>query len=725
MEETDDILSEFLIETQEGIDQLDRDLVTLEQEPGAPEVIGQIFRTIHTIKGSSSFLALDRLGEVAHHGESLLSLLREGTCDATTEVTDALLSVVDAIRAILAHVEKDGTEGNTDYSQLLRTLKAMTDEPPRFAERPGNTPAATGKLAPNVSTNSNSLRVDVGLLDQLMNLVGELVLARNQILQVTEVLEDSGLLGTCQRLNLVTTELQEGVMKTRMQAIGSAWTKFPRVVRDLASSCGKQVNLEMSGHETELDKTIIESIRDPLTHAIRNAVDHGIEPPAEREQLGKPTAGTLRLRAFHEGGQVNIEIADDGRGIDPDKVRAKAASNGMLSADRIAQLSDREALQLIMQPGFSTAERVTNVSGRGVGMDVVKTNIESIGGTLDIHSVVGEGTTLRVKIPLTLAIIPALIVTSRGDRFAIPQANLLELVRLDTALEGNGIEYIDGAPVHRLRGELLPLAHLDEELGWEATDQDDSGPDGSAQPSSLVVLQADGRQFGLAVESILDTEEIVVKPLGTQLSGIQAFAGAAIMGDGRVALILDVIGLAHQTGLLGDGGSQGQPTTPDSQKSTHDTPSWLLLGLSDRHVAIELSEVARLEELDVDQIERAGSREVIQYRGEIMPVVRLATLFGDEPTRPEQTSLPVVVVRDTHGRTVGLLVDTILDVVDEDVEICRNSATPWLRGAAALQGRVTDLLDASHLVAQQFVNPGGPDPHHEHNSIETPSEVQR
>ncbi|MFN3242708.1 MAG: chemotaxis protein CheW [Planctomycetota bacterium] len=698
MEDTDDILAEFLVETLEGIDQLDRDLVTLEQEPGCKEVIAQIFRTVHTIKGSSSFLSLDRLGEVAHRGESLLSLLRDGRCDVTTEVTDALLGMADAIRAILGHVERDQNEGGEDHAELLATLKALVEDPPRL-EAGAAAARSVGAGTSTVGAASSALRVDVGLLDQLMNLVGELVLARNQILQATDQLEDSGLLGTCQRLNLVTTELQEGVMKTRMQQVGSAWTKLPRVVRDLATGLGKRVELEMTGHETELDKAIIETIRDPLTHAVRNAVDHGIEDPASREAAGKSVAGHLRLRAFHEGGQVNIEISDDGRGIDPEKVRAKAVANGLLTMDAAATLSERETLQLIMQPGFSTAEQVTAVSGRGVGMDVVKTNIEAIGGTLDVHSSVGKGTTLRIKIPLTLAIVPALIVTSRGNRFAIPQANLLELVRLDASQSGRGVEYINGAPVHRLRGELLPLAHLDEELGW-AGDGDGDG-DGNAGCSNLVVLQADGRQFGLVVESILDTEEIVVKPLGRQLHGIRAFAGAAIMGDGRVALILDVLGLAQQTGLFGEGGASARQLVAEAEAVSRAKSSWLLLGVAGRRVALELSSVARLEELGADEVERAGGSEVLQYRGEIMPIVRVSRLFDDGAPADPARQLPLVVVRDHDGRSAGLAVDEILDIVEEDVEVGRSAGAPWLRGAATLQGRVTDLLDVDHLVALQ------------------------
>lgn len=387
-----------------------------------------------------------------------------------------------------------------------------------------------------------SIRVDVGLLDKLMNLVGELVLARNQITQFGSSQEDPAFLGTVQRLNLLTGELQAGVMKTRMQPVGSVWGKFPRLVRDLAVACGKQVRIDMEGQETELDRTIIEAVRDPLTHMVRNAVDHGIEPPAERAAWGKPAEGRLFLHALHEGGKVVIELTDDGGGIDPRRVRDKALLSGLVTPEQAARLGDRELLDLIFLPGFSTTDRVTQFSGRGVGMDVVRTNIEKIGGTVDVDSTLGRGTTIRMKIPLTLAIIPALVVSTGGDRYAIPQVSLLELVRLEGEQVRKGVEQFHGIPVYRLRGNLLPLVYLDRELGVE--------PIRAGDEINIVVLQADDRPFGLVVDAIRDTEEIVVKPLQKALKGIGVFSGATIMGDGNVALILDVLGLAQRAGVV-------------------------------------------------------------------------------------------------------------------------------------------------------------------------------
>jgi two-component system chemotaxis sensor kinase CheA len=706
----EDVLKEFLVETHEGLDQFDRDLVALEQDPGSKEVLGRIFRTIHTIKGSSGFLALDQLGAVTHAGENLLSLLRDGRCVVTADITSGLLAMADAIRDILDQVEREQREGDGDWSALIGSLTRLAEAP---VERPAATADGAGTVAgasgggttadaARASVVDNSLRVDVGLLDTLMNLVGELVLARNQILQFSAAREDAAFVGTCQRLNLVTTELQEGVMKTRMQPIGSVWTKFPRVVRDLAIACGKLVRLELEGRTTELDKTIIESIKDPLTHAIRNAVDHGIEPPAVRRERGKAEEGCVRLRAFHEGGQVNIEISDDGGGIDPQKVRAKAVATGVVPADRAARMTERELLQLVMLPGFSTAEKVTSVSGRGVGMDVVKTNIERIGGTIDIHSVVGTGTTLRIKIPLTLAIIPALIVTSGGERFAIPQVNLLELVRLEGDQVGDCIERVHGTPVYRLRGNLLPLACLDAELGHRgAAAGEHREPPADA---NIVVLRADDRQFGLVVESILDTEEIVVKPLGKQLKNIPAFAGAAIMGDGRVALIVDVIGLAQKAGMVPSERGEAAVAAVDATRAEQQRTALLLLAVpGGLRVAVDLSVVARLEEFAADAVEHTADHEVVQYRGEIMPLLRLAHLLTDgrAPATPAPVDggLQVVVVRGTDGRSVGLVVERILDIVDERIEVTRRSARPGIRGALTLQGRVTDLLDVEGLLA--------------------------
>ncbi len=537
------------------------------------------------------------------------------------------------------------------------------------------------------SVADSSIRVDVDLLDALMNLVGELVLTRNQLLQRSATRQDPELQRTAQRLNLIAGELQEGVMKTRMQPIDNVWSKLPRVVRDLCLTLGKSVRVDMEGRDTELDKTILEAVKDPLTHLVRNSVDHGIEDPSCRIAAGKPAEGRLLLRAFHEGGQVNIEITDDGAGLDPVKLRDKAVSQGMLTREAADQLGDRETLRLILTPGFSTAAVVTNVSGRGVGMDVVKTNIEKIGGAIDIVSVLGQGTTVRIKIPLTLAIIPALVISAVGNLYAIPQVNLLELVRLEREQVLTRIETIQGTPVIRLRGALLPLVDLRERLG---------APQEDHETTFIVVLQADGRQFGLVVDDIKDTEEIVVKPLGKQLRGVPLYAGATIMGDGRVALILDATALAKQAGMVSD---SSHSSTSSDHAADVERKALLVLGLSDgRRVALPLSAVDRLEQFPMDRIERVGGHEVVQYRGEILPLVRLDRAlqsFGDQADAD-----PVQVVVCQHrGRMVGFVVAQIHDIVEDELAIRTHLDTGGHQGSAVVSKHVTELVDVDRAIS--------------------------
>ena len=570
MEGMEEVIKEFLVESNEGLDRFDRDLLALEKNRSSRELLDSVFRAIHTIKGTGGVLGYEKLVAISHVGESILSRMRDGRLLLSAEIATALLTMADALRRIVEEIAGSGNEGDGDFAGVIQQLNAVLDGakpkptpptsmpceaalldaqvPPRSDDIPaaaqdcqpdegdadaelqlkadsrlpgeplGATGAAPAKAvaegpkaqSDHRDVSSNTIRVDVALLDKVMNLVGELVLARNQVLQFTAGQEDSGFASTAQRLNLITTELQEGVMKTRMQPIGNVWNKLPRIVRDMSVGCGKRVQVQMEGADTELDKTIIEAIKDPLTHIIRNAVDHGIELPEARTAAGKPPEGHLVLRAFHEGGQVNIEVSDDGTGISTEKLKAKAIAKGLITADHAARMSERELLNLAFAPGLSTAEQVSNISGRGVGMDVVKTNIEKIGGTVDLQSTRGKGTLLKIKIPLTLAIIPALIVTSGGERFAIPQVSLIELVRCDS--EQTGIENIHGAPVYRLRGNLLPLVDLNRELRLPSQRNSDS--------VNVVVLQAGDRQFGLIVDEINDTEEIVVKPLSKQLKSV-------------------------------------------------------------------------------------------------------------------------------------------------------------------------------------------------------------
>ncbi|MGO9085792.1 MAG: chemotaxis protein CheA [Terriglobales bacterium] len=743
----DEIVKDFLIESGENLDRLDQELVKLEADPKSNELLASIFRTIHTIKGSCGFLGFARLEKVAHAGENLLSRLRDGKLSLTAELTSGLLAMVDAVRHMLSEIQATEHDGENDYQGLREELQRLQGSEAKPALQAASDPAGedlpssqatgadhlataatdnvrpldspaegepqAGRLespaaraaadpSPAAAPGAETVRVGVSLLDRLMNLVGELVLARNQLLQFSNTTQDGAFSAVSQRMNLIATELQEEVMKTRMQPIGNVWNKFPRTVRDLAHNCGKEVRLEMEGQETELDRTIIEAIKDPLTHLVRNALDHGIEEPEARKLAGKDATGCLKLRAFHEGGLVNIEISDDGAGLNRERIRKKAVERGLVSAGQAARMPDREVFNMIFLPGFSTAEKVTNVSGRGVGMDVVKTNVEKIGGVVDIQSTAGKGTTVRVKIPLTLAIIPALMVRCSGERFAIPQISLTELVRLDL---GKGIEMVHGAPVYRLRGQLLPLVYLNQMLKT-ARGAADGLPElkkPELQSLNIVVLQAESRQFGLVVDDILDTEEIVVKPLGKQLKSISAYSGATIMGDGRVALILDVLGLAQRAQVAAEAreATLQESCVEAPQAALRHVHAFLLAenGLEGR-VAIPLSIVARLEEFPRSVVERAGAQEVMQYRGQIMPLVRLSEIIPatrDADMLSNAGSIQVVVYSEGK-RTVGLIVDRIVDIVEERSEVERLAPRPGVVGSFVVQRQVTDLLDLPAIV---------------------------
>jgi two-component system chemotaxis sensor kinase CheA len=769
-----DIVKDFLVESYENLDRLDRELIGLEKNPHDRDALSSVFRTIHTIKGTCGFLGFNKLEKVAHVGENLLTRLRDGQLTLNQELTTALLGMVDAVRQMLGSIEASGSEGERDDSKLIATLTRLQQLPEAPAQSPKETvPEATieavapppsigdilmqqagvtqaeimraakqqkegdprrlgeilveqGAVKPadivdalrtqssraHAAASDSTIRVDVGLLDKVMNLVGELVLARNQVLQFANRAKDTGFLAASQRLNLITTELQAGVMKTRMQPIGNIWGQFPRTVRDVALGCGKEVGIEMEGKETELDKTIIEAIKDPLTHLVRNSVDHGIELPELRVKAGKDRAGRLILRAFHEGGQVNIEITDDGAGLNVERIRKKAVERALITAEQAARMPEREIFNLIFLPGFSTAEKITNVSGRGVGMDVVKTNVEKIGGTVEVQSSLGRGTTVRVKIPLTLAIIPALVVTCGGDRYAIPQVSLLELVRLEADDVGKGVELVHGAPVYRLRGHLLPLVYLSRELKLAADANSETANNGAV---NIVVLQADERRFGLVVDQINDTEEIVVKPLRKQLKTVKTFAGSSIMGDGKVALILDVLGLAQRAGVVTETRDRAltekaaESTTTEGEKQTF----LLFAGPGDSRMAIPLSALARLEEFPVAQVEMSGSQWVTQYRGQILSLIRLSVVLEERRNKlrllqapPSLDSGPIqVLVLNHDGRSFGLVVDRILDIVEDRADVRSPATRAAVLYSVVIGERVTELLDIPAILRSVDVNP--------------------
>ncbi|KGM11360.1 chemotaxis protein CheW [Cellulomonas bogoriensis] len=774
MEDLDEIVHEFLVESHENLDQLDSDLVALEGAPESRELLGSVFRTIHTIKGTSGFLAFNVLERLTHVGENLLVQLRDGKRVMDQPTTDVLLEMVDGVRALLRHIESDGTEGDVDVAPTVARIQAVLDgatapaapeaaepepatpepvepepepvdegtvarttvepdepaptpddagtaeadlpqqrrpepapprrktvkkTPPPAVQQPSEPPPAASESAPHPvdpgeapaeatrGAADGSIRVDVDLLDALMRQVGELVLARNAITRLADNVADVDLARASQRLSLIASELQEGVMKTRMQPIEHVWSKVPRMVRDVAAACSRQVRLEMTGGDTELDRSLLEAIKDPLTHLIRNAVDHGIEPPEDRTAAGKPAKGLVSLRAYHAGGQVVVEVIDDGKGIDSDRVAAKAVEKGLRTAQQVASMGQAELLQLLFLPGFSTAEAVTNVSGRGVGMDVVRTKIEAIGGTVDIESIMGRGTTWRLRIPLTLAIMPALTIECDEQLYAIPQVSLLELVALDAQTNDGSVEWVRGAPVYRLRGELLPLVDLREVFSGPAREGDGR--------TVIAVLQADTQRFGLMVDRVLNTEEIVVKPLSARLKSIGLYAGATLLGDGRVSLILDVQAIARRcmNGELGEADRHDQDAQSDVER---DIEQVLITAIGeDRRIAIPLSAVTRLEKLPAASVERVANREVVQYRGAITPVVRLSNLLGGSASTGEELTVVVYTRRD---RSVAIVVEEIIDIVDDDTAHHSDLGDRGLLGSTVLKDRVTELLDVHAAV---------------------------
>ncbi len=758
MGQQDSLVKIFLEEAGEHITQLDEQIVQLEQDPKNQQLLEEIFRAFHTLKGNAGLVGFKRFEKIAHITEEILSEIREGKREVNSDVIGFILETLDRLKMLHQKIEETGMDespkekapevqslpaveadtaanGNTTARKSRKNKSRKTPKrgsqpsgKASTAEIAGNvtpTESQTGKTAANDASGPDSdpqsapqaapasepptslshwhqsdtaIRVDVGLLDRLMNMVGELVLARNQILCFADRSDDPDFQAATQRLNQVTSELQESVMKTRMQPIGHIFSRFHRVVRDLTCALNKDVTLKLEGEDTELDKTLLEAMRDPLLHLVRNAIDHGIEEKEERQRAGKPTVGTILLRAYHENGQVNLEVIDDGRGMDPEKLRQKAVEKGLIHPAEARNLSDRDALNLIFRPGFSTAAKVTNLSGRGVGMDVVKTHIEKIGGSVEVHSEVGAGTTIRIKIPLTLAIIPALIVTSQGQRFAIPQINVVELVQLEGET-CRRVERVGDAEVFRLRGELLPILRLNRLLGL--------GEPAEAPPDDrelqVIVLAADQVQFGLVVDEIHDSEEIVVKALSRKLQSIDGFAGATVMGDGKVALILDVIGLAQRARIQ----LERARTETEADKEfrvTHDECGHSLLLFTpddDTLLAVPSALVSRLETIAPRDIKRAGDREVIRYHNTILPVIRLDRHLP-VPAVNTDGDLSVIVF-EIDRRQVGILAKTILDIVDI-LDHIDTRALPHegLLGSLIWQDRLVQVVDVYKMVAREF-----------------------
>ncbi|MCX8041144.1 MAG: chemotaxis protein CheW [Thermodesulfobacteriaceae bacterium] len=744
----EDILQDFLVEAKEGISKLEEEFVELEKDRENLEIIKSLFRTMHSLKGAAGFFGFKTLEAIAHFSEDILSKLRDRLIEPEPEIVDLLLKAVDNIKYVVNYLEKNKTEPLEDrlldfvvelsnFNERLKkrlekkepsikeeisevfeeapkkevskeevskeevskeevpkedltkeVLEPKRVEPESFKEEvlepKKEKPVKEASLTPQVILTETHIKVDVKLLDTLMNLAGELVLARNRVVQLASRIADPELVRSVQNLSLVTTELQETIMKTRMQPIGVVFNKFPRIVRDLSRALNKKVNLHLEGTDTELDRSLIEAIKDPLTHLIRNAIDHGIETSDERVFLGKSPEGNLVLRAFHEGGQVIIEVEDDGKGIDIEKIRKKAVEKGFMSFEEAQMASEKELLSLIFKPGFSTAENVTQVSGRGVGMDVVKTNIEKLGGSIDINTILGKGTTIRIKIPLTLAIIPALIVTSGEGRYAIPQVSLRELVRIDPERD---ILKLGDTEFYRLRGEIIPVLRLSRILQGN----------GKLEEKNLVILTTGEKFIGLLVDQIFASEEIVVKPLGKWFKNIPSYSGATIMGDGKLALILDVVGLSTYTGFRLEEFEKTYETTVTKKTSSEETQFIILFKIGEEILSLPLALVSRLDKIKASDLSIVGGKEVIIYQNKVIPIVRLENYLPIQGNPPLEEYHALFFAE--RGKTCAFLCTQIVDTLETTLDVEEGLYNvPGILGHRIINDRTVLFVDIYKII---------------------------
>ncbi len=768
----DDLIVEFLTETNESLAAIDIQLVNLEQNPNDMNLLGSIFRLMHTIKGTCGFLGLPRLETCAHRAENVMGRFRDGSLQVTPAYVTLIFESIDRIKYILGELEANGKEPEGSDADLIEKLDAVYEgrdtaqapapaEPAASAEpidplqalwdatpgpvgdpfAPGGAglaaieaekaldsgaAAAAAQAAPapapvaeapkpapvaaapkpaedhtakESAVANQTLRVNVDVLENLMTMVSELVLTRNQLLQIQRTAKGGEFGAPLQRLNHVVSDLQEGVMKTRMQPIGAAWSKLPRIIRDLSNELGKKIELVMEGEETELDRQVLELIKDPLTHMVRNSGDHGIEKPAERAAAGKAEQGKIWLRAFHEGGHIIIQIKDDGKGLNTDRIKQKAVEKGIATAEQLAAMTNKQIHMYIFDAGFSTAEKITSVSGRGVGMDVVRTNIEKIGGTIDLHSEEGKGSTFTIKIPLTLAIVSALIVEVAGERYAIPQLAVQELV-LGSEKGENRIEYINGTPVFRLRNHLLPLVTLQKLLKLpDSVPADDVARNASGN-RYIVVTKVGDYVFGIIVDRVFDTEEIVVKPLARILQSIELFSGNTILGDGSVIMILDPAGVAKATGEIKVAGADAAKAAAEAQETAREgaRTSLLLFTAGDgMPKAVPLALVARLEDVDTKKIEHSGDKMLVQYRGGLMPLLKFSEDMEMHTTLPQ----PTLVFSD-GTRSMGLMVTEIIDIIEDVINVQINSDRPGFLGSSIIRNKATDIIDVGSYLKTAY-----------------------
>ncbi len=703
--ESQSVLDEYTAECDEILDRVSLQLRNFEAEKYTKENVDDVYRDIHSLKGASYLFDFTLVGDIAHAMESAMECIRHGTHKPSLTMIRALYKAVECIEIEVHAIKEKTSHVQTKIiapiiiEELLSASRHLEIVNLIDTAKQQSESAVQSDVQQKENESAGSIRVPVVLLDNLMTLMGEMVLVRNQVMQFSSQSEDLEFLNLSKRLNSVTSDIQGQMMKTRMQPIGNILGKFHRVVRDLSHDLKKNINLTLNGSETELDKSLLEAIKDPLTHIIRNSCDHGIETPEVRKLSGKGEAGTINVKSYHEGGQVVIEINDDGKGLHRDVLIKKAIEKGLLNQTEATSLSDKDAFNLIFAPGFSTAAAITNVSGRGVGMDVVRTNIEKIGGNVELQSVAGKGTTTKIKIPLTLAIVPALIVRCGQDAFAIPQAKLEELVRIDSSSVESKIEYLHGSPVYRLRGNILPLVDLNKILGRENKKDSDVGV------TNIAILNAENCSFGLIVDEVQDTADIVVKPLNRLLKSLQVYSGATILGDGSIALILDVMGISKIAGI---GSEKNQTLTMDAMangRSLAELQEYLIVRLNSptKH-AIVLGYVNRLEEFKKSNFEMSGLQKVIRYGKSILPIISVSQLlgYGQENQPSDKETVPVVVIQKA-GMFYGLEVDAIVDTLSTEAEV-----SPTLVAQTGIFGNLNTpeelivLIDPFELIQKAF-----------------------
>ena len=722
MENNDEILAEFILEAREILDLLDGDFVRLEQSPDDKKLIGNIFRALHTLKGSSGFFAFKRLEKISHAGESLLGKIRDGQINLDPEKTDRLLDTVDVLRIIIEGIEKSSSEPAGDDQKLIEQLQALAkvqSQPVQqqenviqqaeaeveievFVEPPVSMkvdiPAPTSDLAvaDKVHDVSAPVKVNLDTLDRLMNLTSEMVLARNRLLPFANNSKDLNFSQTVRSIDLLTLELQERMMKMRMQPISYVWSKFSRLVRDIAQECHKKVNLIQIGSETELDRALLDAIRDPLIHILRNSIDHSIEIPEVRKSKGKSETGNIQLRAFHQNGMVLIEIADDGAGINYEGIRQRAIERKLISPQEAAGLAKEALIDLIFLPGFSTKEKVSSLSGRGVGMDVVKNNITNVGGSIEISSETNSGTTIKLKIPLTLAIMPALLVGSGSQTYAIPQNRIIELVRLDPDAAQAPFEDFYGTPVYRLRENLIPVLNLSDELMLDNTSFN------KTNSINLVVAQSEGVQFGIVVDSIFNIQDVVVKPLGPLLNNLPKYAGATILGSGRVSLIIDVDGIATESGLIGKVQPNIIAPVSESNQILEGEMAMLLFELNGlSRIAAPLGSIEHILMLSEDQFQENGNKEVVYYQDQLMHVIRLEDyVSGCEGTDSTgQAVFPALTCHINH-KTYALIVKQVYDIIEVPTKMHElSSPQRGIEGCVIYKDEVINVLDLEEVLA--------------------------